>query len=116
MLPSYALPSRALSLIHDYSRPLTRPDWRNSKPIITQYKLYEQLLNHSIDYTYKKPPDRLYQTTLSHIAETEWYFAFTYIRFYGINRYIERMNGDDRFIYADGIEAAIKFNNSIHNY
>ena len=115
-LPASALPCRALCLIHDYSRPLTRSDWRQSKPIITIYKLYEHLLNHSIDYTYKKSPDRLYQTTLYHIAETEWYFAFTYIRFYGINRYIERMNGDDHLIHSDGIEYAMKFNKSLHNY
>ena len=115
-LPSYALPSRALSLIHDYSRPMTRPDWRNSKPIISQYKLYDYLLKHPIDNTFTKSPDRLYQTTLYHIAETEWYFAFTYIRFYGINRYIERMDGDDHLIYADGIEFAMNFNKSLHNY
>lgn len=118
-LPSYAcpsLPSRALSLIHEYSRPMTRPDWRNSKPIITQYKLYEHLLKHPIDNTFTKSPDRLYQTTLYHIAETEWYFAFTYIRFYGIDRYIERMNGDDHLIYADGIPNAMEFNKSLHNY
>ena len=115
-LPSYALPSRALCLIHEYSRPITRPDWRKSKPIITQYKLYDYLLKHPIDNTFTKSPDRLYQTTLYHIAETDWYFAFTYIRFYGINRYIERMDGDDHMIYLDGIDYAMQYNKSLHNY
>jgi hypothetical protein len=39
-LPSRALPSRALYLIREYSKPITRPDWRDSKPIITKYQLY----------------------------------------------------------------------------
>ena len=115
-LPSYELPSRAVTLINEYSRPMTRPDWRKSKPIITQYKLYECLMKHPIDNTFTKSPDRLYQTTLYHIAETDWYFAFTYIRFYGINRYIERMNGDDHLIYSDGIPMAMEFNKTLHNY
>jgi len=39
-LHSRALPSRALLLISEYSKPITRPDWRDSKPIITKYQLY----------------------------------------------------------------------------
>jgi hypothetical protein len=42
-LLSYALPQRALTLIHEYSRPITRPDWRKSRPIITTYELYLQV-------------------------------------------------------------------------
>ena len=38
-LPSRALPSRTLLLISEYSKPMTRPDWRKSKPIITKYQL-----------------------------------------------------------------------------
>jgi hypothetical protein len=38
-LPSRALPNRALYLISEYSKPMTRPDWRDSKPIITKYQL-----------------------------------------------------------------------------
>ncbi len=34
------LPSRALLLIREYSKPFTRPDWRDSKPLITRYQLY----------------------------------------------------------------------------
>ena len=39
-LPSHALPSHALVLIREYSKPITRPDWRDSKPLITRYQLY----------------------------------------------------------------------------
>jgi hypothetical protein len=110
------LPYRATNLIREYSRPLTRPDWRKSKPIITQYKLYECLSKNPIDYTYRKSPDRLYQTTLSHISETDWYCVFNYIRFYGLSKYIHRVNGDYHLFQSDGIQQAIQYNNSLYNY
>ena len=37
---SRILPLRALSLIREYSKPLTRADWRQSKPIVTSYGIY----------------------------------------------------------------------------
>jgi len=40
-LPCRALPCRALDLIREYSRPMTRPDWRDSKPIITPHQLVQ---------------------------------------------------------------------------
>jgi hypothetical protein len=113
---SYALPSRALTIIREYSKPLSRPDWRQSKPIISQYKLYEELLKHPIDNTFTKSPDKLYKTTLYHIAETDWYFVFTYIRDYGLSKYIDRMNGDYHLFQSDGIQDAIQYNNSLYNY
>ena len=39
-LPNRILPSRALLIISEYSKPMTRPDWRQSKPLITTYYLY----------------------------------------------------------------------------
>ena len=35
-----SLPSRALLLIHAYSRPITCANWRKSKPVITPFGLY----------------------------------------------------------------------------
>ena len=35
-----ALPIRAVHLISEYSKPLTRPDWRKSLPIVTTFRLY----------------------------------------------------------------------------
>ena len=48
MLPCRSLPCRALLLIREYSRPLTRPDWRQSKPIISTYHLYLEVRNASL--------------------------------------------------------------------
>ena len=67
---SYSLPSRAIKLIHDYSRPITRQNWRNSKPIITTYKLYVIVKSGCRDMIH---PPRLYWIILNNIYDTYWY-------------------------------------------
>lgn len=39
------LPQRALTLISEYSKPLTRPDWKTYKPMTLSY--YKTLINNS---------------------------------------------------------------------
>ena len=38
----YVLPARALLMINEYSKPMTRPDWRNCKRM-TQKILFKEL-------------------------------------------------------------------------
>ncbi len=65
LLPcQYVLPSRALLLIREYSRPLTNPDWRNSEPIITMFKLYLKI---------SPATSELHYIILTNIKMTEWY-------------------------------------------
>ena len=64
MLRSRVLPSRALSLISEYSKPMTRPDWRKSKPIVETYCLFVIVIN---DYS------PLGDYILSNICLTDWY-------------------------------------------
>ena len=69
-LPSYALPYRelpsyALLLINEYSKPLSRPNWRDSKPITTTYQLYNNTLIRD---------GLLMAYLLMNIVETEWYY------------------------------------------
>ena len=40
LLNKMSLPSRVLLLISEYSKPMTRPDWRQSKPLINPYRLF----------------------------------------------------------------------------
>jgi hypothetical protein len=113
-LPSRALPSRALQIINEYSQPLTRPNWRNSKPIISQYKLYVYVLNkNKLNYANSNLEEGLLVRVLYHIHDTEWYRAFEYIRFYGLSRYIERMelDGEDHsnMLEVDGIKDAMYY-------
>ena len=44
-LPYRVLPSRAVTLIHAYSRPLTRPDWRTIQRLTT-FDLYSHVFCH----------------------------------------------------------------------
>ena len=105
-LPCRALPCRALYLIREYSKPLTRPDWRNYKPIITTFRLY--LLIKYVMYTnpYISPTKRLHSMILYNIGDTEWYYAYVYIKFYGLKTYLDEYT-DHRILKADGIEEAI---------
>ncbi len=61
------LPSNALSLIREYSKPMTRPDWRNSKPLTTTYQLYNNTLIRD---------GLLMAYLLMNIVETDWYYLY----------------------------------------
>ena len=97
-LPSYALPSRALLLINEYSKPLTRPDWRNSKPIVTTFYLYKMVQNTS---TFLTP---LIYGMYINLMQTQWYGLYVYVRFNGLNRKF-----DESIMKIDGIQDALRF-------
>ena len=104
-LPCSALPYRALQIIREYSRPITRPDWRKSKPLITIFRLY--LLIKYVMYTpIISPTKRLHSMILYNISETEWYYAYVYIKFYGLHTYLHE-HKDYTMLKADGIQDAI---------
>jgi hypothetical protein len=75
------LPFRALLLIHDYSRPMTRPNWRKSKPIITTYRLYTIINKTQNKY---KP---IYLLLFNKIQDTDWYYTCQYIQKNGLELY-----------------------------
>ena len=107
-LPTRALPTRALLLINEYSKPMTRPDWRTSKPIITTYRLYLHV-KRVIDINNYTRYNSLYHNVLYRINCTEWYFAYYYINCYGLSRY----NNDFNYnvlkldINVDGLQDAL---------
>ena len=84
-LPCRALPCRALSLIREYSKPLTRPDWRKSNPIISVCELY-QLVYDNWD------ENDLYFTIYRNIVTTYWYDIYWYIKMHGAYMCCHRFN------------------------
>ncbi len=103
VLRSHVLPSRAIHLISEYSKPITRPDWRQCKPIITPYQLY---LNVQIDIFPKHK--LLHHTILYNIYETEWFYIYQYIKYYGLFLYItDHIHAN--VIHMDGIQEAIDY-------
>ena len=104
-LPSYALPIRAVSLIREYSKPMTRPDWRKSKPIVTTYRLYLAVINNYSEICYY---------ILSNIWLTDWYQLYTYIKTYGFDNYYY-YNRNHNILQIDGIAQLAKQNNPLLN-
>ena len=86
-LQSRALPNRALDLIREYSRPMTRPDWRKSKPVVSTYMLFVYSL-YSCPFTFPRMPFNrrhyLYQIILKNIMETCWYDLYNNIQYIGM--------------------------------
>ena len=70
------LPERAIKIIREYSKPMTRPDWRHSKPLTTTYQLYNNTLIRD---------GLLMAYLLMNIVETDWYYLHM------CNKYIKRL-------------------------
>ena len=106
-LPSRSLPSRALTIIREYSRPLTRHDWRKSKPIITPYKLYCEYRRREM------VRGRRIIILLDNIEQTDWFWAYNAIQMYGLERfyikYFKEYGYDATNVEnIDGVTQAIK--------
>jgi len=114
LLPKNLLPKNVLHLIKEYSKPLTRPNWRDSKPIVTTYKLYILLYNKSKNSNYNS----LIVTLGLNITDTEWYYMFIMITYNGWhNKLFENYlfeNDYNKIIKIDGIKDALnKYNRSV---
>ena len=79
------LPSRALLLINEYSKPLTRPDWRQYKPILSVYDLY-RVVYASWD------EDDLHYKIYRNIKNTYWYDIYWCIKIHGVYMCCSRYN------------------------
>jgi len=72
-----ALPFRAVTLIREYSRPLTRPDWRFIQRLTT-FDLYSHVFCHLRQQT--PLMTRIYYN----ILDTQWYKIYSVIKLFGI--------------------------------
>ena len=120
VLPSRSLPSRSLALISEYSKPLTRPDWRKSKPIITIHILYQELIHMYRVRAYVQNANlikRLITMILINIENTEWFWMYDTIRNNGLHGYYAMyfheygVNYDNTINIRDidGIQFAIQY-------
>lgn len=82
-LPLRLLPLRALHLISEYSKPLTRPDWRTFNPLIP----IEEYI-YTIRYGLSIKNTNLLNLVSTNMAESDFYKAFEHIYFFGIDSYI----------------------------
>jgi hypothetical protein len=100
--PMRLLPNNVLHIIKEYSRPLSRPNWRQSKPIISIYQLYLKC-RRNIEKRFK-----LYSIIMVNICNTDWYYMYMFIINKGIHRYCYFHNVcDSAIVNQDGIKEAV---------
>ena len=85
LLPNSLLPLRALTLIREYSKPLTRPDWRQLKPLVSSYGIYL----HTRPLIFPTVPIKikfyhLCKIIMRNIMQTDWYNLYIVIQHIGI--------------------------------
>ena len=85
-LPSKVLPSRALTLISEYSKPMTRPDWR-TKRIMTTFSMYADFRKKQL-WGQKNFWRHLYSIILHNIEKTDWFTKYKYVLEIGTHSYI----------------------------
>jgi hypothetical protein len=104
------LPDDVLALISAFSKPLTRPNWRQSKPILSTYQLFLVTIKKIEDSWQFTRYDDLY----TNIKGTDWYWSYTNIRDFGLDiyyRHYQRYYGEVTTIHniqrVDGLSDAI---------
>ena len=83
---SQTLPSRALCLISEYSKPVTRPDWRRFH-LMTTFSMYTDLRKKRL-WGQKNFWRKLYSTIMYNIEETYWFIQYVYVLKSGTDTYI----------------------------
>ena len=76
MLYGYTLPYRVLLLIKEYSKPLTRPDWRTIHKM-TKYHLFFCITQNTIS-------NELSHIILNNMRHNIWSYMYEYIETWGI--------------------------------
>ena len=74
------LPDDVLSIIREYSKPLTRPDWRTINPLclhVLYTEIYDILFNGS-----SRP---LFKRVFNHLCNSQWGSIYNYIRVWGMH-------------------------------
>ena len=87
MLFIHILPINVLLLIKEYSKPVTRPNWRTIKNL-TQYQLFLNIKND----IYTKS---LYYNAYKSMETTDWFYVLNYISRFGIESYIHKHKKTD---------------------
>ena len=72
------LPDDVLEIIREYSKPVTRPDWRRVWP------LPGPLLYANLNYLRHKYNNQLYIQIFSHLTQTEWGRIYRLVQMFGI--------------------------------
>jgi hypothetical protein len=101
------LPYRALSLIREYSKPLTNPRWRESKPIMSTYQIYLYTRPCHINLLRKIKFKYLCKIIFLNIMQTHWHRLYVDIMRIGINNAAIQFNIPiQQLVKTDGLNEA----------
>ena len=84
------LPSRALKLIHEYARPVTRPDWRTFERPITPEIFIVQVRDLTILHK-----NELFMKAYLNMRYSDFHTMYIWIEISGVDSYIH-FNGGSR--------------------
>jgi hypothetical protein len=90
------LPSNIICLIREYSKPLTRPDWKTFKRFINANLFIEEI----IDFTISKQTSLCYKVYVN-MKDSTFYKMYIYIEFFGIDSYIDMFGGCKKHILSN---------------
>ena len=93
-----SLPYAALQLIREYSKPLTRPDWRTFIRGISIGTYIKDINNITKFKTYA-----LYKLVYTHMRQSSFYMLYHHLYCYGIDDYIKTYGGDKKRILSNTI-------------
>jgi hypothetical protein len=96
LLPINLLPIVALNLIREYSKPVTRPDWRTFDRIMS----IENFM-FNIQYNFCVFHSPLYSLVLQNMYSSEFYISYQHIYNWGIDSYINVYGGNKKVLLSN---------------
>jgi len=108
------LPFNALCLIKEFSRPMTRPDWRTFKRAITIQNYIEEIKTLKL-----AKPSSLFKRVCNHMYNSYYFQIYHHLYCFGIDDYIKTYGGDKTHILSDTIlnarnESYIEYSKNIY--
>jgi hypothetical protein len=96
LLPKNLLPLNARKLIREYSKPVTRPDWKTFKRTINPNLFIEQI----IDMTILKGTPLFFKTHIN-MRDSTFYIIYIEIEYRGVDSYIDMFGGCRKTILSN---------------
>jgi hypothetical protein len=110
-----SLPYLAILLIREYSKPLTRPDWRTFTRTITMETYIKDINKITRFKTYS-----LYKLVLTHMRQSPFYILYHHLYCFGIDDYLKTYGGDKTRILSNTIlnarnESYLEYSKNIYS-
>lgn len=96
LLPLNLLPLNAINLIREYSKPLTRPDWKTFERTINPNLFIEEIL----DTTVLKRTSLFFKAHIN-MRDSAFYIMYNQIEYRGVDSYIDMFGGCRKTILAN---------------